>query len=1146
MPDNDEGAAAGLAAAAATGLAFWLIGRAIKVGKTNLWDATISWFKEAAEWVQENLGDPAIAEALREDLGLKPGESIPANEQNKFGQFKEELDPDKVSFDETVAEIVDVVTAFIELGEALKADNVSGFDIAWLIGSLASQDSVRLRFPAIYALAKLTLFVSDDPESMAELDPALLVTLLRGDPLPPGSAEALLQRLSAGSAALVTILEAFLDSAVGPGLLDAYYGWDPAPGSDTPQADFVSTRALTLLMGAPGGEIGQAGLTLLGVPPEHGGPGLFMAVSGALKIDTTVDRTTYKFIVGATDAFDVAILPGPGGKYRLEAGGSPQGLLGLDVIRSGGSVPALRIGDENETRLEISKLGFGVQLAPDRAGFRFLMQDAALIVNLGKEPFLKQLENGEIKIGFDLGFTADTSGFRFDGGSRLRVTIPIGKSVLGVFTAHYVELALGPSPTDRQLALEISGAFKLTLGPFRASVDRMGFLFDMAFREGSLGFMDLALGFKPPNGIGLLLDAGIVKGGGYLFIDQQRGEYAGALELKIGPIGVKAIALLSTKMPDGSEGWSLLLMIYGQFPPIQLSWGFVLTGIGGMIGLQHSTSLDGLQASVASGVLDDILFPEDPVGDAPRIINRLRVVFPPTRYALIIGPFLELGWGTPPLVIVRLGIIIQLDNVLGGDRPVSFGNIVLLGQVRLALPAATAKKELTVLRILVDFLGFFDFDNMRLGFMARMRDSRLMNTLELHGMLVVAASFRDKPTFIFAAGGFHPKFQDKPSWMPAPIDRLGVSVPFSAALKIDVDAYFAITPATVQAGLKISLLFKAGPIEASGWLGFDAILYLEPDPHFLVLIEAGVKVKFKSFTLCGVTLKMELTGPGLWRAVGDAVFEILFWEETIHFDESWGESVPTPPVETAVGQQLQQALSSADAWSAQLPQGGESLVTLGPVAGAVGPLAHPLGRLVGTQKIVPFGLEIQRFGASKVKGARRFDVESVEIGGTAATPMLTHEYFARAQFLDLSEDQKLSGPSFERFPSGVQVGSEGFVAPGDLAADIVYETKYLDTTGFGRLILADVITRSPIFEMVAAQARGGAAGQSALRQKDMLRPAAARPVTPDEPRVAVVVGDKLESGAVSLSGFAATTLSLAQQVATSIEAAQVVEAFELV
>ena len=46
--------------------------------------------------------------------------------------------------------------------------------------------------------------------------------------------------------------------------------------------------------------------------------------------------------------------------------------------------------------------------------------------------------------------------------------------------------------------------------------------------------------FKPPNGIGLSLDAGIVKGGGYLGVDEHG--YAGILELKMLAVDVKAIA----------------------------------------------------------------------------------------------------------------------------------------------------------------------------------------------------------------------------------------------------------------------------------------------------------------------------------------------------------------------------------------------------------------------------------------------------------------------------------------------------------------------------------------------------------------------------------------------------------------------------
>ena len=62
------------------------------------------------------------------------------------------------------------------------------------------------------------------------------------------------------------------------------------------------------------------------------------------------------------------------------------------------------------------------------------------------------------------------------------------------------------------------------------------------------------VGFKPPNGVGLSIDAGVVKGGGYLYIDSDKGEYAGALELVFaGFLAVKAIGIITTTMPDGAR-----------------------------------------------------------------------------------------------------------------------------------------------------------------------------------------------------------------------------------------------------------------------------------------------------------------------------------------------------------------------------------------------------------------------------------------------------------------------------------------------------------------------------------------------------------------------------------------------------------------
>ena len=80
-----------------------------------------------------------------------------------------------------------------------------------------------------------------------------------------------------------------------------------------------------------------------------------------------------------------------------------------------------------------------------------------------------------------------------------------------------------------------------------------------SFERGNAGPFDITLGFKPPNGVGLSIDGGGFKGGGFLVLDADKGEYAGGLELTFqGIISVRAVGILTTRMPDGSDGFSLL------------------------------------------------------------------------------------------------------------------------------------------------------------------------------------------------------------------------------------------------------------------------------------------------------------------------------------------------------------------------------------------------------------------------------------------------------------------------------------------------------------------------------------------------------------------------------------------------------------
>ncbi|MGP4090923.1 DUF6603 domain-containing protein [Streptomyces sp. KR55] len=1122
----------------------------------NAFEELIKWFKEAADWVQENLGDPEIAEMIREDLGLAPGASIPEAKKAEFQQFAAGLDPDKESFADTVEELLDVIAAFKDLGTALQDEQATGWDVAYLLLRIMSIETVRVRSPLLYGLSKLGLLVTEDPEAVEEFDPALVVGLLKGEPPSPGSGEVVLQRLTALSWLIITVLEAV---ACKLGLeareaYEAYYGWDPDPASATPLADQVSARAVTLLIGPPGDVSARLSLTLLGLPREHRGPALFLSFGGGLSAEHTDGDTTYRFKTGATAAFDV-LVPFGGSPLPFQAGGDPSGFVRLDAVRAKAGQLAFRIGDAQGTRLDVEKLLIGVEIGADRAVFRLGMEKAALVVDLSQgDGLLAQLPGGQLKVEFGLVFTADTAnGLRVEGGTQAQATLPVNASLFGVFTVHHLDVALGPSRTGRDLTVELSGAFSLRLGPFAATVDRIGMQADVAVRDGNLGVLDASLGFKPPNGIGLAIDVGVVKGGGYLFIDPARGEYAGALELAVGPVSVKAIGILSTRvpMPDGSQGWALLLMVYGQFAPIQLSFGFTLTGVGGMIGLHHGVSIDALTSGMRDGVLDDILFPKDPVGDAPRIINRLRTVFPVTPGAVTFGPMLELGWGTPATVTLRLGIIVQLDNVLPpGNAPVGFSRLVLIGQLRVQmLPEATGTPPL--LKLLVDILGYYDAVSKRIGFVARLRDSKVAE-ITLSGMLVVQADFGEQPSFVLAAGGFHPRFKDIPTGTPAPIDRLAVGFSIGP-VKIAIEGYFAVAASTVQTGASLRAQAKFGPLSIDGRLGFDAIFFFEPTFHFEVDLKAGVSVKFRGRSLASVDFKGTLSGPGLWRITGTVTFSILFWDIDKSFDESIGSAPETPAIEVDAAALVRQALQNPGNWSAQLPAGGKGMVSLGPIAGVDGLLAHPLGSLTAIERVAPLGLTLEKFGNARLKGPNRLNIESVTIGTqTLTSPPTVTESFTRAHFVDMTEEQKLTAPSFERFTAGIAVGTEAYTVPtgelGEVKGDLRYETHYLDREperDRNVLRLAKV-TAAITQEDLQVFARQGAAAQSLRSRTEAMRPASPVVITVTEAPLAAASRSDL-GRAMDFTGVARFATAVAEQTLADQGLArdvQLIEAFE--
>ena len=95
---------------------------------------------------------------------------------------------------------------------------------------------------------------------------------------------------------------------------------------------------------------------------------------------------------------------------------------------------------------------------------------------------------------------------------------------------------LGLRAHDGLLAGEVSVSVSASIGPVRALIDRFGVETLLAFPEhgGNVGVANLDTGLKPPDGIGLVVDAtAVVTGGGVLVFDTAEHVYAGAVQLSI-------------------------------------------------------------------------------------------------------------------------------------------------------------------------------------------------------------------------------------------------------------------------------------------------------------------------------------------------------------------------------------------------------------------------------------------------------------------------------------------------------------------------------------------------------------------------------------------------------------------------------------
>ena len=268
------------------------------------------------------------------------------------------------------------------------------------------------------------------------------------------------------------------------------------------------------------------------------------------------------------------------------ASGAPTpatGGLGIVLRLTSAGTPFTLIGDPDASRFELVGVSTTAGTRLSSSGkldvfAEFALEKGKIVIKPGAgmlDGFLATLfpANGlQLETSLTVGASSE-QGIYFSGSGGLEISIPTHIQ-LGPIEIQSALIAV--KPADGAIPVELAATIKGDLGILKAVVENVGIKTVFTFppnRDGNLGPVNLDLAFRPPNGIGLSVDAGIVTGGGYLYFDPDRGEYAGALELTFsGFLALKAIGLLNTKMPDGSSGFSLLIIITAEFGTGHSAW----------------------------------------------------------------------------------------------------------------------------------------------------------------------------------------------------------------------------------------------------------------------------------------------------------------------------------------------------------------------------------------------------------------------------------------------------------------------------------------------------------------------------------------------------------------------------------------------
>jgi hypothetical protein len=562
--------------------------------------------------------------------------------------------------------------------------------------------------------------------------------------------------------------------------------------------------------------------------------------------------------------------------------------------------------------------------------------------------------------------------------------------------------------------------------------------------HGTFGKYDIAFGLKVPTGYAVALEAAPIEGGG--FLSARDNEYRGALALKFETFGFAAFAILNTKLPGGQRGFSFVASIFGDFV-IPLGYGFFLTGLGGLIGINRTVNTEGLRQVLYEGQLDSILFPADPIANAETILDNMALIFPAQEGQYVFGPVARIAFSRPPLIEGKLGVVLEVGNNT---------RLIILGSLGTHLPT----RDSPLVSLEVSFFGEIDFGAGTISFDATLQNSYVL-AWAVSGDMAVRTGWAPRINHIVSFGGLHPRFP-RPANLP---DLRRMSINFgSNNPRVSLWCYEAVTLNSLQFGAGADLYAKGpkimfvGRLAAEGHVSFDALIYFNPFA-FDAALAGSLSLLVDGDVVMGLGFDLRLTGPNNY-VISGRVWATVFGIDIgfgVHHD--WGDRRELPDAVSDPVAILRDAISAASVLepvrATALSDGVRFMERRREDQGPRP--TSPVGGLRFVQRAMPLAIAIEKIGEAQIVGAANtFDL-AVFAGSAQVTIASADLDFVRGHFWELSEADRLRAPAFERHKSGFEIAGDSLRVDTGRAIDVEYGYEFIE------LGADDVVDASPLF-----------------------------------------------------------------------------------